>query len=174
MATYIKIASATITQNATTTNIKFNNLPQNFTDLMIVGSTRTTRGLYGIDELLVYLNNDFSNTLYSHTFARWQPSGWDSGRSASVPWGPGGTAASNTAGQFGNGRMILNNYSSTTGFKSYISDMTAPSNATSNLYSILDSGTWRSTAAVTSISFASQATQYDTYSTITIYGIKNS
>jgi hypothetical protein len=174
MATYIKIASAQITPNSLTANIKFNNIPQTFTDLMIIGSTRTTRGLYGTDELLVYLNNDFSGSLYSHNFMRVNNgSGWDAGR-AGIPWGPGGTAATNTAGQFGNGRLYIANYSSTTGFKSLITEIAAPSNASTNLYQMTDAGLWRNTAAVTSIAFASQASQYDAYSTITIYGIKKS
>jgi hypothetical protein len=176
MATYIKIASAQITPNSLTANIKFNNIPQTFTDLMIIGGVRTNRTLYGTDELLVYLNNDFSGTLYSHNFMRVQNGGlWDAGlTTAGAPWGPGGTAATNTAGQFGNGRLYIANYSSTTGFKSFVTEVASPSNATSNLYQMTDAGLWRNTAAVTSISFAAQGSQYEPYSTITIYGIKNS
>jgi hypothetical protein len=174
MATHIKIASATIMPNASTASIKFAGLPQTFTDLLIIGSTRTNRGTYGTDELLTYFNGDFAGTLYSHNFMRVNNgSGWDAG-TAGAPWGPGGTAATNTSGQFGNGRMYIANYSSTTAFKSVVTEITAPSNASTNLYQMTDAGLWRNTAAITSIAFAAQGPAYDAYSTITIYGIKNS
>lgn len=153
----------------------FFNIPQTYTDLLILGSTRTDRGTYGTDELLVTINTDTTAANYSHNFMRAQNNvTWDAGRSNnSYPWGAGGNATTNTAGTFGNGRVYISNYSSSSMYKQFITTVTSPSNTTTNLYQMLDAGIYKSNNPIYSIQLNNQGTGYYQYSTFTLYGIKN-
>lgn len=171
--TFVKIATVTVGSGGTS-SIDFTSIPQTYTDLCIKGSTRTDRGTFGVDELLVQFNGDTTGTNYAHKFIRGNSSSIDSNMVTNYfIWGPGGTGSVNTANTFGNGEMYIPNYSGNK-FKSVSTEVVSEGNATSNIYMMLDSGIWNSTSAITSIKILSQGTGFDQYSTVTLYGISNS
>jgi hypothetical protein len=160
-ATYTPIAS--ITLGAVATSVTFTNIPQTYTDLVIVTNWGQSSG-----DLYLRVNNDTSS-LYSETWIR----------------GNGTNAASNRlSGRDGwyvdyNGvvattiqpNAVINfmNYSNTTTFKTAI---WRENDASSSVE--LHVGLYRSTSAITSISLIStgSANSLTSGSTFNLYGIQ--
>ena len=149
---------ATNTLTTTTASVTFSNLPQNYTDLIVVMNSSQT--IY--TNFNVRINGDTGNN-YSDTAFRGNGSTATSGRNTSQPYFWFAAISSTWS------TVILNfmNYSSSSVFKTVLqraSDASQTADATIGL--------WRSTAAVTSISIFPNAGSFNTGSTFTIYGVK--
>jgi len=156
----------TQTMAGTGGSISFNNIPQTFTDLKLVGSARGTNSALSITAVL-YLNGDTS--LGSFTYLYGNGSATGSSRASGYIDGVIIPSATSTASTFGNFELYIPNYTSSN-FKSIISDAVGENNATAadqGLRSIL----WRSTSAITQIGFNLGAGNFAANSTFTIYGI---
>jgi hypothetical protein len=161
--TYVKIASQTLASTAS--SITFSNIPQGYTDLIIVTNfSMTANDVYAH---YVQVNGDTGNN-YSRT----------------ILYGTGTTAAStrqsnNPSLYFGNWNtdidttdrsfitIFFNSYSNTTTYKTVM--------GRHNVASVevgAGVGTWRNTAAITSINLAPNGSTYVAGSTFTLYGIK--
>lgn len=153
--------------------VTFNNIPQGFTDLKILISTRSTSpNVY--DGCLMTINGT-SGTLYSTTGL--QGSGSGSAYSARNLGGGAvnyldGVGNGATANTFGNTEIYISNYTSGT-FKSLQQDV-APENNASLAYTTLASSTWRSANPITSVTFfCSGGFNFMQYTTFTLYGVSN-
>ena len=157
-ATYTPIAS--ITLGATASSVTFSSIPQTYTDLVLIISTKnTSTGNY----ILTRYNSD-SGTNYSQTRIL----------------GNGSVAASNRDTNDNSfalmyqtnttdpGVCVLNifNYSNTTTNKTAISRDSFAADTT-----FLRVGMWRNTSAITNISLTINGGNFNTGSTFNLYGI---
>jgi hypothetical protein len=161
----------TQTIGATAGGIVFNNIPQTFTDLRVVVSTRTNAS-GAIDGNIVRFNGD-SGTNYSKTTLYGTGTNVYSYRTATTYVDyigvDGNTATANT---FSNWEVYIPNYASAN-FKQVIVDGVSENNSATNdaQRQVLTASLWRSTAAITSLSVGGYAGNPMQYSTFTLYGI---
>jgi len=162
-----KIAEVTVGSGGAA-SIDFTSIPNTYTDLMVVFSTRTGRANHS-DEIDIKFNGVTTNLS-----GRYLSGDGASAGSGSVPvifvgYSAGSTATSNT---FGNGMAYIPNYAGSTA-KSVSADGTGENNAT-NSAKLIFAGLWNSTAAITSLSlYSDSANTFQQYSMATLYGIKS-
>lgn len=160
-ATYDKLFSTTVTGSATNT-VDFSNIPQTYTDLVIVTIGTETDSAYGIWRL----NND-SGTNYSRVYMLYNGAGFGTAINSTISafyW----NGESNSTGRCIN-YIEINNYAETTGTKQIIQN---DGQGASTI--ILTNERWNSTAAINRITFLSAGGgNYISVGTnFTIYGIK--
>ena len=152
-ATYSLISSQT-TSGSSTTAITFSSIPQTFTDLVLVASGTVVSG--GTD--LKYTFNSDTATNYSRITV------YGSGSAAFVARDVNQTGTN--TGYLGTSATIniLNfmDYSNTTTFKNVFARVNA------GIYL----GTWRSTAAISSITLTTVSSSYSSGCTFKLYGIE--
>jgi hypothetical protein len=151
-ATYEPIATTTV--SGTPATVTFSSIPQTYTDIVYVIYTPTIAGV----NTNANFNGDTANN-YSWTQMYGETAGAASFRSATVGYMLAGISDGTAAIK---GHIL--NYSNTTTFKTLISRGGA------RRYVNVDINTWKSTAAITSITFS--AGNWSNGSVITIYGIK--
>jgi hypothetical protein len=150
-------------------SIVFNNIPQTFTDLKLVISTRdAATGSYNINYLR--FNGEATGTNYSSTAVYATASTTASSRDSSVSyignyWTVSNGATENT---FNSMETYIPNYTSSN-FKSGTIDSVTESNSTSNYVPSLTALLWRNTAAITSITIIGAG--FLANSTFSLYGI---
>lgn len=163
--TYVLIASSTVGSGGTA-NFTFSSIPQTYTDLQIVCSTKTNRGTFVNDAIFLNLNGSTSNITAKRLFG--------DGSSAASNTGRGilNNAAASTS-VFSSTQIYIPNYTSAN-FKSISADSVTENNGT-EAYTQLHAQLWSDTAAVTSVVLAIESgTLFLEYSTAYLYGIKNS
>ena len=91
-------------------------------------------------------------------------------------WGATGVGATATANTFSNAQIYIQNYTSPTLNKTWISESVNEINATgTEVITNLFTGTWSNTAAITRVTLTPySAGTIQQYSTAYLYGIKNS
>jgi hypothetical protein len=155
-----------------TSSVTFNNIPQGFTDLKIVINARGTSAAITNEMYIVYNGDNASN--YSQTAI------FESGNSNSsfrtqnfggyvLNYIPGATSYANT---FSNHDLYIPNYTMGT-FKSTSVEQVLENNTASTVNMYLYSYLYRSTAPITSITFAAGGGVFAQGSSFTIYGISN-
>jgi hypothetical protein len=158
------IPIATNTLGSATASVTFSNLPQTYTDLILVTNLKSA-----VAKDLLYRINSDSGTNYSCRAL--------SGTGTTV------SSDSTTSSSYGyldmygyiepgDGQMAIsqwNNYSNTTTYKTVIS---RASNSANGVTMVVDM--WRSTSAITSITLyaGTVGTNFSSGSTFTIYGVK--
>ena len=169
--TFIKIETVTVGSGGAA-SINFTSIPQTYTDLKLVMSTRDAyAGVF--DGIKITFNSNTTN--YSWRYAEGSGTGVSSGNDSSQAFGIVGigTGASATASVFGSGEVYIPNYTSANN-KSFSTDAVSENNAASALAQIW-ANLWANSAAITSISiFPYQSVNFNQYSTATLYGIKSS
>lgn len=160
------------TQTATgsSTTLTFNNIPQYFTDLMIVMSMRSTAAVTATD-IFCQLSGDSGNN-YSGTRLYGQGSSVSSDRQSGINIIRLGdcVGTSATASTFSSICAYIPNYT-LSNFKQIIVDASSESNTATGYYSFLNAMLWRSTSAITSLWVAPLSGNMAQYSTVTLYGI---
>ena len=150
-------------------SVTFNSIPQTFTDLKVVVSARSTNASVGAS--LYYTINGNGTNIYSETRLDGNGASATSARetirgsAVSLNVIPGANATSNT---FGNLEIYIPNYTSSN-FKSVIMDGVSENNATT-AYQELGAQLIQLTSAISSITLSPDS-NFDQYTTITIYGI---
>jgi len=153
----------TYTLSATAASVTFSNIPQNYTDLKVVCSTRTATAAVGDG---VYLM--LSGTL---TAKRLQGNG-ASATSDTDYYGAWNTGANATASTFGNTEFYIPNYASSNA-KYFMSDSVSENNATTSYMSMI-AYLSTNTSALTSIGVANESgAAFAIGSTFTLYGVSN-
>ena len=149
-------------------SVTFTSIPQTYTDLKIVASTRDT---YAAVSTAIYLQFNGNSSSYSMRRIRGSGSAVDSySESSQIAINlynikPGASA---TASTFGNVDIYIPNYTGSTN-KSVSVDGVGENNAT-EAYAVLFAGLWGNTSAITSIKLTSE-TLFAQYSTFYLYGI---
>jgi hypothetical protein len=168
-ATYDSIA--TFTSNGAQNPITFNNIPQTFSDLVLVIAGRAT-GSAQEDTTLAYLNINTGTTNYSNTWVYNTASSLVTNRAANqVYFGfgnhPGGGA---TANIFGVEVFHFIDYTNANKFKTVLSESVADLNGSGSTYRTVN--LWRQTAAINRIDMYVSGPAWASGSTLTLYGIK--
>lgn len=162
--TFIKIASVTVGSGGQA-NIEFTNIPQTYSDLIILTSLRAA----GVDNQL-YFNNLTTNLKSSYVFGGGAAT--YAGADASNIQLQGSTSPSETASVFGSLMIYIHNYTSSLN-KSVNVDSVLENNGV-NSYQFLCAGLWSNTASITSVKLSNSSGNYSQYSTAVLYGIKSS
>jgi len=165
--TMVKISSVTVGVSGAAT-IDFTDIPQTFTDLKVVFSLRSDRA-----DTFDYIKQTFNNSAsgYSGRTIR-----GDGASVVSTNWStswnepPMVNGNTSTTSVFSNGEMYVPNYTSSNN-KSVSFDMLNENNATT-AYTGFSAGLWANSAAITSIKIIPYyGTNWQQYSTATLYGI---
>ena len=166
--TYQAIATTTVGSGGAA-NIEFNNIPQTYTDLVILYSARTNSGA-GTDEAYLTFNNNNSNYSWRMLVGDGSntPISLNGGGSIAGMQIPGGTS---TASTFSNGQIYIPNYAGSNN-KSVSSESVQENNQTT-AYIKLVAGLWSNSSPITSAKLSGTAGSFVEHSTATLYGIKN-
>lgn len=162
-----KIATVTVPAGGSST-IQFSNIPQTYTDLWIVATTRNS-GTY--EHVLIGVNASTAN--FSGTYL----SGYgSSGQTSTGNYARylGNTSRDGyTANAFGSTNIYIPNYTSSAN-KIIRSESVSENNDASNWAAVTANNTWAQSAAITSIELTNEAAATILEgSTATLYGITN-
>ena len=154
-------------------------IPQTYKHLQLRILGQTNRGTYGIDEMYMRFNGD-TGTNYSWHSLTGQGSGTpvtnNSGSGTNYAFLGAGSIGTTTGGSFGASICDIVDYSNTSKNKTARNLSGVDLNGTvSGLggWITLDSSSWRSTSAITSITLTpANGTIFTQYSSFALYGIK--
>jgi hypothetical protein len=170
MATYIQIASVTVGSGGAAT-IDFSSIPATYTDLVLLVSGRSTRGI-ATDTLLL----KFNNTATTYTNRRLYGTGTAAASDTYTITGgfdiSALNAATSTASTFTNQQIYIPNYTGST--QKSISYDGVQENNSSSAFAVLFAGLWNGTGAINQITLTPDVGSFVQYSTASLYGIKNS
>ena len=171
MASHYLIATTTVGVSSVA-SIDFSEIPQTYTDLLLVYSARDSRSGAAGDDLYIRFNGSSTNlssrTLYgggttANGFA-----------DASIAYmGYITSSGIGTVSTFSSGQIYIPNYAGTTYNKHMVGDAVNESNLTGTVQSY-HAGVWSSASAITSLSIYSALSTFVQYSSASLYGIKNS
>jgi hypothetical protein len=170
--TFIKISTLTAGSGGVS-SFDFTSIPQTYTDLKLVMSTRTN---------LTATRDDFQVTFNGVTsaYSRKRILGYDANLVASdqassqTSFTPNTSDNGATASVFGSLQIYIPNYTSAN-YKSFSTEEVSENNSTANWIMGIQAGLWSNTAAITRITatpFSSRV--FVEYSSATLYGIKSS
>lgn len=158
--TYEPIATNTVSGSSTSV-ITFSSIPATYTDLIIVEQTTASANAYSS----IYFNTDNASTNYSRTYLIAVASAV-SGRDTNQP--TFGAIDYISSGTTTNSHIYqINNYANTTTYKTLLSRYNLVNDGSGGYV-----GLWRSTAAITTITFTRASGTYTAGSIYTLYGIK--
>lgn len=146
-------------------SIDFQNIPQTYTDLMLLVSARDNRG-FTFDNLAPAFNGSTSNftTIGLYAYSGVTSAG---GSGANYQYATGANATANT---FSNFQWYIPNYTSSNN-KSWSNDSVTEDNSANNIISI-SANLWSNSAAINRITLTPvNGTLFSQYSTATLYGI---
>lgn len=165
---YTLISTQTLNSNVTT--VTFSSIPQTYTDLVLVTSARSTLAASVGSSTYMSLNGSSAN------FAHRRFYGNGSAAYANVD-GVSSAYSNDINGQgtntynFSNSKLTFYNYTSAN-YKPYTIDTAVENSNSTAAYTMLTSGIWSNTAAITSISFASEgSSSFQIGSTFSLYGV---
>lgn len=150
------------------TSIVLDNIPQNYTDLLLVVSARSGYGGYGQD-LSIKFNSNSLNYSARRLYGNGQGAGSDTGSSTQFSPALPITGSTATVNTFGNGEIYIAKYSGNSA--KFISSSGVGENNFQNAVQAIVSGLWNDTSPITSIECIDNSTLQQ-YSTFTLYGIK--
>ena len=171
--TYILISSVTVGSGGAA-NIEFTSIPQTYTDLVVMLSTRTTANGDNYGDTDLSFNGAPTGTAYS--WRNLQGTGAaavsGSGSSDSAIFSRDMNGSGSTASTFSNNSFYIPNYTSSNN-KSVSADTVTENNATQAIAG-LTAGLWADSSAITSLRFTVvYGTSFAQYSTAYLYGISN-
>ena len=160
--TYSKLAEVTVGAGGTTT-ITFNNIPQNYTDLVVKVSARNTS------------TNDYFSVRFNGTSTNLSGraiGGEGSGTPSSFTIEPYGrmNGSGTTASTFATTDVYIPNYVLANN-KSISIDSVSENNATL-AFAVLDAGLWSNVTAISSIQLVPTGNSFAQHSTAYLYGIR--
>jgi len=162
--TFIKIATVTVGSSGAA-NIDFTNIPQTFTDLKLVFSTRIITGSQA--NIWYKFNNSTSSLSWRGLYGTGSAAGSNNGTTVGLLAGVT-TAANDTASVFASGEIYIPNYTSSNN-KSSAVDNVGENNATASTVYLV-ANLWSNTAAINQITLYSDY-NFAQYSEATLYGI---
>lgn len=166
--TYSLLASTTVGSGGTSA-ITFSNIPQNYTDLIVKASVRSSTN--AVNNLYWRING--STTGYSERWVRGNGATATSSNAATTSFTfPIINANDDTASTFGNAEIYIPNYSNGSINKSVSMDSVEENNATTG-YDFLNAGLWSNVTTVSSLSFYASSGNLAQYSSVSIYGVRS-
>jgi hypothetical protein len=170
MASYILIATTTVGSGGAA-SIDFTGIPQTYTDLLLVGSCRTSSAVH-YETNRMKINGSSSNMTSVNLYGAGGGVGTVGAITSYLFIGYiGGSAA--TANTFNTQYTYIPNYTSSS-YKSVSSDSHMENNHAVNYAMGFSSGLWSQTAAITSLGIYPESGSWVEFSSASLYGIKNS
>lgn len=160
ISTDVPIYTTTLTSTTTSVVMDISEF-QNYKNLKIVYSAQNSGGSGAV--LGMRFNSDTGSN-YSATYGYGTGSSYASGGEANQSGMSGGDVPSESSGVFSANTIYINNYSNTNMYKTAVMRHNAP-----GVVTVMSVGMWRSTAAITSITF--YGATFTVGSTFSIYGI---
>ena len=179
---YESIASVTVGSGGSST-ITFSSIPATYTHLQIRGIAQTNRGTYSVDNMFITFNSDTASNYSMHyIFGGYTSSPMvESGSSTSATKILTYMISTSVPGTTFTGVVMdILDYANTNKYKTarILNGFDVNGTAGTGSYGgtvNFCSGLWRSTSAITSITFAPQeGTNFAQYSQFALYGIKGS
>ena len=170
-STYTLISSNVLASSAA--SVTFSAIPSTYTDLVLRGSTRDD--IAGVNGIFKVQFNGDSGTNYSSTQLRGSGSAADTTQSSNYTFIYGALLNGNTttSSTFSPFEFYIPSYTSSN-YKSSSVNAAQENNTTSPVYRTASANLWRSTSAITSITFLPNGSNFLTGSSFYLYGIKNS
>ena len=162
--TYYLIEAKTLT--TTTASVTFTSIPQTYTDLKLVFSTRDNAASY-INNMNININGSAAN-FSARTIMKLGAGASSGTETTNLAFS---TSATATADTFTNGEVYFPNYTGSN-YKLYSAESASENNASNNGM-IMENGLWSNTAAITEITFTPSSASFVSGSTFYLYGISN-
>ena len=169
--TYFRIA--TVSLSTTSASIDFTSIPQTYTDLKLVVSSRTSASAV-YEELTITINGVNTNLATKYLYGLSGTTVGSGGYTTGVYRGTvaASTAATATASFFGNSEVYIPNYTDATIPKSISGDGVAVTNSATGGVLIIGAAVNASNSAITSVGFTSPSgANFVAYTKATLYGI---
>lgn len=169
--TYSKLAETTVGVGGTSA-ITFNNIPQNYTDLVVKLSGRSTQTTANDGSELVMQLNSNAGSNYSRRMV-YGDGGAVGSSSATTTFVRVGfiDTNGNTSNTFSNTEIYIPNYTSSNP-KSISADSVVEGNVAQFMYATLIAGLWSVVTAISSITLYVPSFNFVQHSTATLYGIR--
>jgi hypothetical protein len=161
---------ATTTLNTTASSITFSSIPQDYTHLHIRGISRITNAVTNTDITVTFNSDSASNYSYHALYGTGSAAASTGGVSQSqiYPMTTIGTGV--TSNIFAVGILDILDYANTNKFKTVRSFSGYDGNGNGIVF--LNSGNWRSTAAINTITITSYSNTFAQNCSFALYGIK--
>lgn len=167
--TLSKISTVTVGAGGVS-SIDFTNIPQIYTDLIVMCSIRTTRASV-VDGISVTFNNTYTGSSNREVYGSGSGTGSGADPTGSYVGYVNGNNA--TANVFGNSTLYIPNYTSSNA-KSSFGDSVSENNTTA-AYQSLEANIWSNGSAINRLTLSSYTgSTIMQYSTATLYGVKAS
>lgn len=173
--TYTLLSSVTVSSGSSVSSIDFTNIPNDYSNLLVLASARSSRASNTADGLDMYLVTSGGVISSSYLYRGVQVGGgsiYNTSTSYEQGWGGSAPASSATASTFSNSSFYIPNYAGSNQ-KTYAVDSTAENNATEGWVS-MNHGVNSTTSAITGLRFFCGNGNLMPYSSFYLYGIKNS
>jgi hypothetical protein len=168
--TYSKLAEVTLASSAS--SIDFTNIPQNYNDLVIKLSSRTSDTTGNDSSAIALQFNGNATSSYQRRTLYGDGGAVGSTNASTTEMRIGFTDTNgNTANTFGNCEIYIPNYAGSTQ-KSVSVDAVTEANVAQYIYAALVAGLWSNTAAITSIKLYAPSYNFLQHSSATLYGVK--
>jgi hypothetical protein len=169
--TYSKLATYTVGSGGIP-SVTFLNIPQNYTDLVVKLSPKTTRTNADYEGVLCSINSNITDGSYSRKVLMNNSGSVVSGTGNDRYIGWTSTNSGTAANVFGNFELYFPNYTSSI-TKSYLCDFVNEGNFSAVTAQGMFSNLFSTSSAITSIAFTTvNDNNFAQYSTFHLYGIK--
>ena len=164
-STYTPIATTTLSSSQST--VTLSSISGSYTDLICVITRKTGSSVY--EDMKMQINGDTGNSYSTTTVAGWSTNSVESLRYSNQSSNicvDADAYSSKTANYYNPVIIQLMNYSNTTTYKTWL---VRGGNTETGVEAM--AGLWRSTNAITSLTFSLTANSFSSGSTFTLYGI---
>jgi hypothetical protein len=172
MASAFTLISSVTAGSGGVSNMNFTNIPQTYTDLLLLGSVRAAadntniRLTFNSNSSTVYLDQQLANGNNSAVAGK-------NSAAAFLSLSGANAGVSYTANIFSSFRVYIPNYTLVDN-KYYFIDTVTENNSNTYIASALSSATSNINAAITSIQMVPPSSTFDQHSIISLYGISKS
>ena len=164
--TMIKIETVTVGSGGAN-NIEFTNIPQTYTDLVLVVSARSSRAVSGIESFQIKPNGTMTSSTQRRLYGSSSSAVSDSSSNEIYTSWLGNNGTANT---FNSVTIYFPNYAGSA-IKTFSIDNTVENNSTTDWQSSITAASTGSTSAITSIILTGASYNFVQHSTATLYGI---
>jgi hypothetical protein len=173
--TFTKIASYTVPTTGTISSYTFSSIPQTYTNLQVMISSKSSRTSNTWDNLGVQFNG-VSGAIYSSRLF-YNQGGTGAGNYSSATtyfqftaYSTATGSGSATTNTFSNDFLFIPNYTGSN-YKSIIADSSTSMISGTDFVNSMGGGVWESTAAINSITLFAGSGTFNQYTEFTLYGI---